>query len=113
MAQQKRKTTNSKTNNNKKRTNNSKKRQSATFTLNKQLTAVILFATSILWFCLSVIDAGGVWGAFRTLMFGLFGFASFIYPLLMLVITVFIAMDKTDKNIISKFIQIMLQQTLD
>ncbi len=102
MAQQKRKTTNS---NNKKKVNNSKKRQANTFVLNKQLTAVILFAVSILWFCLSVIDAGGVWGAFRTLMFGLFGFASFIYPLLLLVITVFIALDKTDKNIISKFIQ--------
>ena len=103
MAQQKRKTTNSRTNNKKK--SNTKKRQSTTFTLNKQLTAVILFAVSILWFCLSVIDAGGVWGAFRTLMFGLFGFASFIYPLLLLVITVFIALDKTDKNIVSKFVQ--------
>lgn len=104
MAQQKRKTTNS-NKNNKKKVNHSKKIQSSTFVLNKQLTAVILFAVSILWFCLSVIDAGGVWGAFRTLMFGLFGFASFIYPLLLLVITVFIALDKTDKNIISKFVQ--------
>ena len=111
MAQQKRKTTNS-NKNNKKKVNNSKKRQSNTFVLNKQLTTVILFAVSILWFCLSVIDAGGVWGAFRTLMFGLFGFFSFIYPLLLLVVTVFIALDKTDKNIISKFIQVTILITI-
>ncbi len=104
MAQQKRKTTNS-NKNVKKKVNSSKKRQSNTFVLNKQLTAVVLFAISILWFCLSVIDAGGVWGAFRTLMFGIFGFASFIYPLLLLVVTVFIALDKIDKNVISKLVQ--------
>ena len=104
MAQKKRKTINS-NKNGKKKTNNTKNRQSNTFVLNKQLTAVILFAVSILWFCLSVIDAGGAWGAFRTLLFGLFGFASFIYPLLLLVITVFFALDKTDKGVISKFVQ--------
>lgn len=104
MAQQKRKTTNS-NKNTQKRVKNSKKKKSNNYVLNKQLTAVILFAVSVLWFFLSVIDAGGAWGAFRTLMFGLFGFCSFIFPLLLLVVTVFIALDKTDKNVISKFVQ--------
>ena len=76
------------------------------------MIAVILFAVSILWFFLSVIDAGGIWGAFRTLMFGLFGFCSFIFPLLLLILTVFIALDKTDKNIISKFIQVSILITI-
>ena len=105
MAQQKgkKKNTSKKTNTNVKRTKS--RATNKDFVINKQLTAVILFAVSILWFCLSVIDAGGIWGAFRTLSFGLFGFCSFIFPLLLLVISVFLALDKTDKNIASKFIQ--------
>ncbi len=105
MAQQKRKTTNTTKNTKKKVNKSTKKGFIKDFVINKQLTAVILFAVSILWFCLSVIDAGGVWGAFRTFSFGLFGFCSFIFPLLLLVISVFLALDKTDKNIISKFVQ--------
>lgn len=105
MAQQKRKTTNTAKNTKKKVNKSTKKGANKEFVINKQLTAVILFAVSILWFCLSVIDAGGVWGAFRTFSFGLFGFCSFIFPLLLLVISVFLALDKTDKNIISKFVQ--------
>ena len=105
MAQQ-----NGKKNNTRKTTNKNVKKtkprsSNKEFVLNKQLTAVILFAIAILWFCLSVIDAGGIWGAFRTLSFGLFGFCSFIFPLLLLIISVFLALDKTDKNIVSKFIQ--------
>ncbi len=100
MAQQKRKPTN------KKKTNSKKKNVKKEIVINKQLYAVIIFAVSLLWFCLSIIDAGGIWGAFRTFMFGMFGFCSFIFPLLLLVISVFIALDKTDKRIISKFIQV-------
>lgn len=97
MAQQKKKTTTKKTTK-KKNTRNS-------VVINKQLSAIILFAVSILWFCLAVIDAGGVWGGLRTLMFGLFGFCTFIFPLLLLVVAVFIALDKADKNVVSKIIQ--------
>ncbi len=97
MAHQKRKTTSKKTT--KKKSTNNK------FVINKQLSAIILFAVSILWFCLAIIDAGGVWGGLRTLMFGIFGFCTFIFPLLLLVVAVFIAIDKADKNVISKIIQ--------
>ncbi len=97
MAQQKKKTTTKKT--------TKKKSAKKQVVVNKQLSAIILFAVSILWFCLAVIDAGGVWGGLRTLMFGLFGFCTFIFPLLLLVVAVFIALDKADKNVISKIIQ--------
>ncbi len=97
MAQQKKKTTN------KKATKKcSAKKQ---VVVNKQLSAIILFAVSILWFFLAIIDAGGIWGGLRTFMFGMFGFFSFIFPLLLLVVAVFIAIDKADKNVISKIIQ--------
>lgn len=105
MAQQKGKKNNTRKTTNKNVKKTKPRSSNKEFVLNKQLTAVILFAIAILWFCLSVIDAGGIWGAFRTLSFGLFGFCSFIFPLLLLIISVFLALDKTDKNIVSKFIQ--------
>ena len=99
MAQQKKKTTTKKTTK-KKNTRNS-------VVINKQLSAIILFAVSILWFCLAVIDAGGVWGGLRTLMFGLFGFCTFIFPLLLLVVAVFIALDKADKKCLEYYVTIL------
>ncbi len=104
MAQQKKKTT-KKTTANKKNTKNK-------LVVNNQLTAIVLFAVSIFWFCIAIIDAGGVWGGLRTLMFGLFGFSSFIFPLLMLVVAVFIAVDKADKNVYSKIIQASVLLTI-
>ncbi len=45
-------------------------------------------------------------------MFGLFGFSTFIFPLLLLVIAVFIAIDKANKNVISKIIQATILITI-
>ena len=102
MAQQKRKTTN----------NKRRKPVKKEFVINKQLATIILFAFSVLWFCLAIIDAGSVWGFFRTLSFGMFGFNSFIFPLVMLVVAVFIAIDKKDYKIYSKIIQATVVVTL-
>ena len=74
MAQQKKKTTTKKP--------VKKKSTNKQVVVNKQLSAIILFAVSILWFCLAIIDAGGIWGGLRTFMFGMFGFFSLIFPLL-------------------------------
>ncbi len=80
------------------KTTNKKKKQTKIkgFSFNKQLTAIILFAVSVLWFCLAIIDAGGLWGGLRTFLFGMFGFFSFVFPLLLLVVTVLLALDKTE-----------------
>lgn len=89
-----------------KTTNKKKKQQTAKgFSFNRQLTAIILFAVSVLWFCLAIIDAGGLWGGLRTFLFGMFGFFTFIFPLLLLVVTVLLALDKTDKNVKSRIIE--------
>lgn len=89
-----------------KTTNKKKKQQTIKgFSFNKQLTAIILFAVSVLWFCLAIIDAGGLWGGLRTFLFGMFGFFTFIFPLLLLVVTVLLALDKTDKNVNSRIIE--------
>ena len=89
-----------------------KKSSFSSFKMNKQMTAIILFAVGILSFCLAVIDAEGLWGALRTLSFGLFGFCSFIFPLLLLVVSVFIAIDKTDGKTIAKIVEAFILLTI-
>ena len=75
---------------------------------NRQLAALITFACSVLLFCLAVIPAEGLWGALRTFIFGIFGFCAFIFPLLLLIVSVLIALDKKDKNYVIKLIEAVL-----
>lgn len=92
------------------KTTNKKKKQSQVkgFSLNKQLTTIILFAVSVLWFCLAIIEAGGLWGGLRTFLFGMFGFFSFIFPLLLLVVTVLVALDKAEGKVKSHIIEVSI-----
>lgn len=76
------------------------------FSSNRQLNAILLFAFSVLWLCLAVIDAGGLWGIFRTFFFGLFGFCNFIIPLFLLAVAVIIALNKGDSKILAKLVEI-------
>ncbi len=75
---------------------------------NSQLTAIILFVVSLLWFCLAVISAGGLWGALRIFLFGLFGFFNFIFPLLLMVVSVLMALEKTNRNVNARIIEASL-----
>lgn len=75
------------------------------FSINNQLSAVMLFAISILWFCIAIIDAEGLWGIIRTFLFGMFGIFTFIFPLILLVVAVLIALDKTDTKVKSRIIE--------
>ncbi len=104
MAQKKRKKSNVKKNN--------KKASVGTFKMNKQLTAILLFAVGILSFCLAVIDADGLWGALRTFTFGMFGFCSFIFPLFLLVVSAIIALDKSDEKTVVKLIEAFVLLTV-
>ena len=103
MANQKKGKTQSKKNT--KKSNNS-------FVKNKQLTSIIMFAVGVLWFCMALIDADGIWGGIRTFLFGVFGFCTFIIPLLLLVTAAFIALDKNDSKFTSKIILISVIVTL-
>ena len=89
-----------------------KKSSFGSFKMNKQLTSIILFAVGLLSFCLAVIDAEGLWGALRTLIFGVFGFCSFIFPLFLLVISAIIALDKTDEKTIVKLVEAFVLITI-
>ena len=65
---------------------------------NKQLIMIIMFASSLLWLCIALIDAGGLWGMIRTLLFGLFGFGTFVFPILLLALSVVLALEKNEKS---------------
>lgn len=81
------------------------KSKNSGFALNKQLVAILLFAFSVLWLCLAVIEAGGLWGIIRTFLFGMFGFCTFIVPLFLLAVAVLIAFDKSDNKVSIKLIE--------
>ncbi len=104
MANQRSKKTTSRSNNSRSKKQNTKKN----FSVNRQFSAIILFAIAILLLCLSIIDAGGLWGLLRTFLFGMFGFCTFIFPLLLFVVAVFLTLDKTDGKFTTKLIEVTL-----
>ncbi len=93
-----------------KKTNSRSKKQNTkkNFSVNRQFSAIILFAIAILLLCLAIIDAGGLWGILRTFLFGMFGFCTFIFPLLLFVVAVFLTLDKTDGKFTTKLIEVTL-----
>lgn len=93
-----------------KKTNSRSKKQNTkkNFSVNRQFSAIILFAIAILLLCLAIIDAGGLWGILRTFLFGMFGFCTFIFPLLLFVVAIFLTLDKTDGKFTTKLIEVTL-----
>ncbi len=93
-----------------KKTNSRSKKQNTkkSFSVNRQFSAIILFAIAILLLCLAIIDAGGLWGILRTFLFGMFGFCTFIFPLLLFVVAIFLTLDKTDGKFTTKLIEVTL-----
>ena len=93
-----------------KKTNSRSKKQNTkkSFSVNRQFSAIILFAIAIFLLCLAIIDAGGLWGILRTFLFGMFGFCTFIFPLLLFVVAIFLTLDKTDGKFTTKLIEVTL-----
>jgi S-DNA-T family DNA segregation ATPase FtsK/SpoIIIE len=97
-------------NNTKKRTSaaNSKSAASdkkAQNTQRSQLSAIILFGSALLLLCVVLIKGGGLWELLREVIFGLFGFCSFILPLLLVYVAVITAMNKDYSKVSIKVIQ--------
>lgn len=105
MANQKSRNTNSR----KKKSNSTAKKS---FSMNRQFSAIILFAIAVFLLCIAIIDAGGLWGVLRTFLFGMFGFCTFIFPLLLFVIAIFLTLDKTDGKFTTKLIETTLIITI-
>lgn len=68
-------------------------------TAKRQLYAIVLFCVSLLLLCLVFIKGESLWGFCRELMFGLFGFTSFIWPIILIYIAVMATLNKIDSKV--------------
>lgn len=68
-------------------------------TAKRQLYAIVLFCVSLLLLCLVFIKGESLWGFCRELMFGLFGFTSFIWPIILIYIAVTATLNKIDSKV--------------
>ncbi|QAT51283.1 DNA translocase FtsK [Caproiciproducens sp. NJN-50] len=59
-----------------------------------QISAVILFACSILMFCLVLISGDHVWRWFHNILLGLFGSWAILWPILLLYISIITALER-------------------
>ena len=74
----------------------------------KQLAAVVLFCVALLFLCLCFIPGGGLWGGLRSGLFGLFGFCSFVIPLLLIYVAVMATLDKAGTKVGAKVTEAVL-----
>lgn len=74
----------------------------------RQAYAVILFAASILMFCLVLVTGDNIWRWVHNVLLGLFGNCAIIWPVLLLYISLVTAMEKQSSNFSSKLIQMVI-----
>lgn len=65
----------------------------------KQIAAVILFAIALFCVCLAFISGGGIWGFFRNVLFGLFGFCAFVIPIILIYVAIMTTLDKSTSRV--------------
>lgn len=64
----------------------------------KQIGAIILFAVALFLLCLAIIPGASVWEAVRGFYFGIFGFCTYIWPVVLVYVAVMTSLDRpTDK----------------
>ncbi len=67
-----------------------------------RIAGIVIFAFSVIFFCLAVINGAGVWNVLHNVYVGIFGiFAACIFPLITIVVSVFYSFNKVSR---SKFI---------
>ena len=74
----------------------------------RQADAVILFAASILMFCLVLITGDNVWHFIHNVLLGLFGNCAILWPVLLLYISIMTAMEKQSSNFGPKLAQMVV-----
>ena len=78
---------------------NNKKLNEERSAAKRELAAIVLFCVSVFSICLCFINGGGAWGMLRTLAFGLFGFSSFVWPLVLIYIAIMSTLDKVNSKV--------------
>lgn len=78
----------------------------------RQAYAVVLFAASILMFCLVLVTGDNIWRWFHNILLGLFGNCAIIWPVLLIYISIVTAMEKQSGHTGSELLQIIIVITL-
>lgn len=67
-----------------------------------RITGIVIFALSIIFFCLAIITGSGIWTVLHNVYVGVFGiFASCVFPLVSIVVMLYYSLNNTE---LSKFI---------
>ncbi len=74
----------------------------------EQVAAVLLFAGALLVLFLALIEGQAVWKFFHNFLFGIFGFSTFLIPVIMTYIAVLLSIGKSEDSVHSKVIQGLL-----
>lgn len=79
----------------------------------RQVVSIILFAVSLFIGAVVFINSdGGLWGIFRTGLFGLFGFAAYILPFALIALDVMILLEKLSTRVAYKVAECVVLLTL-
>ena len=92
----------------KKTNNNVKSNIKANSGAKKQITSVILFAVSLLFFIAAIVPGNGGWLAIHNFVLGLFGFFGYLAPVLMGAISVFLALDRLRGKVLLRIVEISI-----
>ncbi len=78
----------------------------------KQVITIFMGAISILLFFIVILPAGGAWNAMRIVLFGLFGFAAYILPVILIVLDAMILMGRMNSRLAYKIAEALILMTL-
>ncbi|HCC34115.1 MAG TPA: hypothetical protein DEQ02_00150 [Ruminococcaceae bacterium] len=69
---------------------------------NRQLWAVVLFASAVFFLCVALIKGSNIWSALHNFMFGIFGVCAYIWPFLLGYVAIICALDHSGTKVGNK-----------
>ncbi len=78
----------------------------------RQIFAIVLLAASLLLLAIVFIPAGGAWNWLRIVLFGLFGFAAYILPVILICLDIMILMGRMSNRLAYKIAEALVLMSL-
>lgn len=78
----------------------------------RQIFAIVLLAASLLLTAIVFIPSGGAWNWLRIALFGLFGFAAYILPFILIALDVMILMGRMTSKLAYKIVEAIILMSL-
>ena len=91
-----------------KKTNNNAPKTSGSSSAKKQIASVLLFAVALLFFIAAIVPGNGGWLAIHNFVLGLFGFFGYLAPIILGVISVYLALDRLHGKVLFRIISLSL-----